>query len=76
MPSSEQLLSLPNLQRNLLFTSFLETPSLARILKSRAAVRNSPAIRNAIDLFHTYVAFRNFYAEKPAPHDKYDGQMG
>ena len=76
MPSSEQLLSLPNLQRNLLFTCFLETPSLARILESRAAVRNSPAIRNAIDLFHTYVAFRNFYAEKPAPHDEYDGQMG
>ena len=76
MPSSEQLLSLPNLQRNLLFTCFLETPSLARILESRAAVRNSPAIRNAIDLFRTYVAFRNFYAEKPAPHDEYDGQMG
>ena len=76
MPSSEQLLSLPNLQRNLLFTAFLETPSLARILESRAAVRNSPAIRNAIDLFRTYVAFRNFYAEKPAPHDEYDGQMG
>ena len=76
MPSSEQLLSLPNLQRNLLFTSFLETPSLARILESRAAVRNSPAIRNAIDLFRTYVAFRNFYAEKPAPFDEYDGQMG
>ena len=76
MPSSEQLLSLPNLQRNLLFTCFLETPSLARILESRAAVRNSPAIRNAIDLFRTYVAFRNFYAEKPAPYDEYDGQMG
>ena len=76
MPSSEQLLSLPNLQRNLLFTCFLETPSLARILESRAAVRNSPAIRNAIDLFRTYVAFRNFYAEKPAPFDEYDGQMG
>ena len=76
MPSSEQLLSLPNLQRNLLFTCFLETPSLARILESRAAVRNSPAIRNAIDLFRTYVAFRNFYAEKPGPHDEYDGQMG
>ena len=76
MPSSEQLLSLPNLQRNLLFTCFLETPSLARILESRAAVRNSPAIRNAIDLFCTYVAFRNFYAEKPAPYDEYDGQMG
>ena len=76
MPSSEQLLSLPNLQRNLLFTCFLETPSLARILESRAAVRNSPAIRNAIDLFRTYVAFRNFYAEKPAPYDEYDRQMG
>ena len=76
MPSSEQLLSLPNLQRNLLFTCFLETPSLARILESRAAVRNSPAIRNAINLFRTYVAFRNFYAEKTAPYDKYDGQMG
>ena len=76
MPSSEQLLSLPNLQRNLLFTCFLESPSLARILESRAAVRNSPAIRNAIDLFHTYVAFRNFYAEKPGPYDEYDGQMG
>ena len=76
MPSSEQLLSLPNLQRNLLFTCFLETPSLARILESRAAVRNSPAIRNAIDLFRTYVAFRNFYAKKPAPYDEYDGQMG
>ena len=76
MPSSEQLLSLPNLQRNLLFTCFLETPSRARILESRAAVRNSPAIRNAIDLFRTYVAFRNFYAEKPAPYDEYDGQMG
>ena len=76
MPSSKQLLSLPNLQRNLLFTSFLETPSLARILESRAAVQNSPAIRNAIDLFRTYVAFRNFYAEKPAPYDEYDGQMG
>ena len=76
MPSSEQLLSLPNLQRNLLFTCFLETPSLARILESRAAVRNSPAIRNAIDLFCTYVTFRNFYAEKPAPYDEYDGQMG
>ena len=76
MPSSEQLLSLPNLQRNLLFTCFLKTPSLARILESRAAIRNSPAIRNAIDLFRTYVAFRNFYAEKPAPYDKYDGQMG
>ena len=76
MPSSEQLLSLPNLQRNLLFTCFLETPSLARILESRAAVRNSPAIRNAIDLFRTYVAFQNFYAEKPAPHNEYDGQMG
>ena len=76
MPSSEQLLSLPNLQRNLLFTSFLESPSLARILESRAAVRNSPAIRNAIDLFRTYVAFRNFYAEKPGPYDEYDGQMG
>ena len=76
MPSSEQLLSLPKLQRNLLFTCFLETPSLARILESRAAVRNSPAIRNAIDIFRTYVAFRNFYAEKPAPFDEYDGQMG
>ena len=76
MPSSDQLLSLPNLQRNLLFTSFLESPTLFRILESRAAVRNSPAIRNAINLFHTYVAFRNFYAEKPAPHDEYDGQMG
>ena len=76
MPSSEQLLSLPNLQRNLLFTCFLETPSLACILESRAAVRNSPAIRNAIDLFRTYVAFRNFYAKKPAPYDEYDGQMG
>ena len=76
MPSSEQLLSLPNLQRNLLFTCFLETPSLAHILESRAAVRNSPAIRNAIDLFRTYVAFRNFYAEKPAPYNEYDGQMG
>ena len=76
MPSSEQLLSLPNLQRNLLFTCFLETPSLARILESRAAVRNSPAVRNAIDLFRTYVAFWNFYAEKPAPHDEYDRQMG
>ena len=76
MPSSDQLLSLPNLQRNLLFTCFLKTPSLARILESRAAVRNSPAIRNTIDLFHTYVTFRNFYAEKPAPHDEYDGQMG
>ena len=76
MPSSEQLLSLPNLQRNLLFTCFLETPSLARILESRAAVRNSPAIRNAIDLFRTYVAFRNFYAEKPTPYNEYDGQMG
>ena len=76
MPSSEQLLSLPNLQRNLLFTCFLETPTLARILESRAAVRNSPAIRNAIDLFHTYVAFRNFYAEKPGPYDEYDRQMG
>ena len=76
MPSSKQLLSLPNLQRNLLFTCFLETPSLARILESRAAVQNSPAIRNAIDLFRTYVAFRNFYAEKPAPYDEYDGQMG
>ena len=76
MPSSEQLLSLPNLQRNLLFTVFLETPSLACILKSRAAIRNSPAIRDAIGLFCTYVTFRNFYAEKPAPYDKYDGQMG
>ena len=76
MPSSEQLLSLPNLQRNLLFTCFLETPSLARILESRAAVRNSPAVRNAIDLFRTYVAFRNFYAEKPPPYDECDGQMG
>ena len=76
MPSSEQLLSLSNLQRNLLFTCFLETPSLARILESRAAIRNSPAIRNAIDLFRTYVAFRNFYAEKPPPYDEYDGQMG
>ena len=76
MPSSEQLLSLPNLQRNLLFTCFLETPSLARILESRAAVQNSPTIRNAIDLFRTYVAFQNFYAEKPAPYDEYDGQMG
>ena len=76
MPSSDQLLSLPNLQRNLLFTCFLETPSLARILESRAAVRNSPALRNTIDLFRTYVAFRNFYAEKPAPYDEYDGQMG
>ena len=76
MPSANQLLSLPNLQRNLLYTCFLETPSLPRILESRAAVRNSPAIRNAIDLFHTYVAFRNFYTEKPTPHDEYDGQMG
>ena len=76
MPSSEQLLSLPNLQRNLLFTCFLETPSLARILESRAAVRNSPAICNAIDLFCTYVAFRNSSAKKPAPYDEYDGQMG
>ena len=76
MPSSKQLLSLPNLQRNLLFTCFLETPSLARILESRAAVRNSPAIRNAINLFRTYVALQNFYAEKPAPYDEYDGQMG
>ena len=76
MPSSKQLLSLPNLQRNLLFTSFLETPSLARILESRAAIRNSPAVRNAIDLFRTYVAFRNYYAEKPSPHDEYDRQMG
>ena len=76
MPSSEQLLSLPNLQRNLLFTCFLKTPSLARILESRAAVRNSPAIRNTIDLFRTYVTFWNFYAEKPAPYDEYDGQMG
>ena len=76
MPSSEQLLSLPNLQRNLLFTCFLESPSLARILESRAAVRNSPAIRNTINLFCTYVAFRNFYAEKLAPYDEYDGQMG
>ena len=76
MPSSEQLLSLPNLQRNLLFTAFLKTPSLVRILKSRAAVRNSPAICNAIGLFRTYVAFHNFYAKKPAPYDEYDGQMG
>ena len=76
MPSSDQLLSLPNLQRNLLFTAFLETPTLFRILESRAAVRNSPAIRNAIRLFHTYVAFHNFYAEKPGPYDEYDGQMG
>ena len=76
MPSSNQLLSLPNLQRNLLFTCFLESPTLSRILESRAAIRNSPAIRNAIDLFRTYVAFRNFYAEKPAPHDEYNGQMG
>ena len=76
MPSSEQLLSLPNLQRNLLFTCFLETPSLAHILESRAAVRNSPAIRNTIDLFRTYVTLRNFYAKKPAPYDEYDGQMG
>ena len=76
MPSSDQLLSLPDLQRNLLFTSFLESPTLFRILESRAAVCNSPAIRNAINLFHTYIAFRNFYAEKPAPYDEYDGQMG
>ena len=76
MPSSNQLLSLPNLQRNLLFTCFLETPSLAHILESRATVRNSPALRNAIDLFRTYIAFRNFYAEKPGPWDEYDGQMG
>ena len=76
MPSSEQLLSLPNLQRNLLFTAFLETPSLACILESRATVHNSPAIHNAIGLFCTYIAFRNFYAEKPAPYDEYNGQMG
>ena len=76
MPSSEQLLSLPNLQRNLLFTSFLESPSLARILESRAAVCNSPAICNAIDLFCTYITFCNFYTEKPEPWDEYDGQMG
>ena len=76
MPSSDQLLFLPNLQRNLLFTCFLESPSLARILESRAAVRNSPAIRNALDLFHTYVTFCNFYAEKPGPWDETDRQMG
>ena len=76
MPSSKQLLSLPNLQRNLLFTCFLETPSLARILESRAAVRNSPAIRNAINLFRTYIAFCNFYAERPAPWDETNGQLG
>ena len=63
MPSSEQLLSLPNLQRNLLYTSFLESPILSHLLESRAAVRNSPALLNAISLFRTYVAFRNFYAE-------------
>ena len=76
MPSSDQLLSLPNLQRNLLFTSFLKSPTLFHIVESRAAVHNSPAIRNTINLFHTYVAFRNFYVEKPAPYDEYDGQMG
>ena len=76
MPSSKQLLSLPNLQRNLLFTVFLETPSLACILKSRATIRNFPAIHDAIRLFCTYIAFHNFYTEKPAPYDEYDGQMG
>ena len=76
MPSSNQLLSLPDLQRNLLFTSFLESPTLFHILEFQAAVRNSPAIQNTINLFRTYVAFRNFYAKKPAPYDEYDGQMG
>ena len=76
MPSSKQLLSLPNLQRNLLFTCFLESPTLSRVLESRAAVRNSPAIRNTINLFHTYVAFRNFYAERPGPWDEINRQMG
>ena len=76
MPSSEQLLSLPNLQRNLLFTCFLESPSLAHILESRAAIRNSPTIHNTIDLFRTYIAFCNFYAERPGPWDEINGQMG
>ena len=76
MPSSKQLLSLPNLQRNLLFSAFLETFSLTRILESRAAIRNSPTIHNTISLFHTYVAFRNFYTEKPPSYNKYDRQMG
>ena len=67
MPTSNQLLMLLNLQRNLLFTTFLKTVPLAQLLESRAIVRNSPTIKDVISLFHTYIAFCNFYAKNHLP---------
>ena len=76
MPSSTQLLALPNLQRNLLHTFFLETPSRSQLIKSHAIVRNSPAIKDTTSLFHTYIAFCDYYAEKPPPYDEHNWAMG
>lgn len=72
MPSSSQLLALPNLQRNLLFAAFLKTPHLAQFLKGHAVICNSPSMCNAIALFCTYVVLCNFYAEKLPPYNEYN----
>ena len=69
---SAQLLTLPNLQRNLLFTTFLKTVLLSQLVESCIIIRNSPTVRDAISLFHTYIAFHNFYAKKPPPYDKFN----
>ena len=76
MPSFAQLLTLPNLQRNLLFTTFLETPHFSQFLEGCAIVRNSLFIHNAITLFSTYIGFYNFYAEKLPSYDKFNWSLG
>ena len=76
MPSSAQLLILPALQRNLLFTSFFKTLSLSHLLKSHAIVHNSPAIRDAITFFQVYIVFCNYYAKKTPPYNHSNRAMG